>query len=102
MATSWTIVRKPRALDDLFEVWRYLAEHDGENADRWVDRISESIDRLAEFPGAGSRRDLLPPDIRVWPVPPYLILYRLNEDESYVDILRVIDGRRDVGRLLTP
>lgn len=100
MAAKWTIVRKPRAFDDLFEIWRYLAEHDGENADRWLDRIGESINRLAEFPSAGSIRDLLPPDIRVWPIPPYLVLYRLNEVERLVDILRVVDGRRDLGRLI--
>lgn len=97
----WTVVRKPKAADDLFELWNYLAEHDESLADRWIDRIDEGIARLSEYPKAGTGRSLLADDLRVWPVPPYLILYRLNEDAQIVDILRIVDGRRDIGKLLT-
>ncbi|WP_292629359.1 MULTISPECIES: type II toxin-antitoxin system RelE/ParE family toxin [unclassified Novosphingobium] len=97
----WTIIRKPKAIDDLAAIWLYLAEHGDDLADRWIDRIDEGVGRLAEYPKAGAGRAILADDLRVWPVPPYLILYRLDESARIVDILRIVDGRRDVGKLLT-
>ncbi|MBB3860134.1 toxin ParE1/3/4 [Novosphingobium hassiacum] len=100
MRVDWKIVRKPAAIEDLFHVWQYLAAHDSAIADQWIDRIDESVGRLAQFPEAGGGRAHLAQDLRVWPVPPYVILYRLNETDRIVDILRIVDGRRDIGKLL--
>ncbi|MDT0506705.1 type II toxin-antitoxin system RelE/ParE family toxin [Novosphingobium sp. MMS21-SN21R] len=97
----WTIIRKPKAIDDLFQIWLYLADEGEDFADRWIDRIDEGVSRLAEYPKAGSGRTLLADDLRVWPVPPYLVIYRLDEASQIVDVLRVVDGRSDVGKLLT-
>lgn len=96
----WTIARRPKAIDDLSEIWLYLADQDEDVADRWIDRIDEGVARLAEYPKAGTGRGILAENLRVWPVPPYLILYRLDEAAQIVDILRIVDGRRDVGKLL--
>lgn len=96
-----TVARRPKAPDDLFVIWRYLAEYGDDLADQWIDRIDEGIARLAEFPKAGAGRKALAQDVRVWPVPPYLILYRLDDAAQIVEILRIVDGRRDVGKLLT-
>lgn len=101
-SSVWTVSRRPQAVDDLYEVWEYLAGHDEILADRWIDRIDESIARLAEYPMAGSGRPQLPEELRVWPVPPYLILYRLDQAAHNVDVLRIVDGRRDIGKLLAP
>lgn len=98
---AWTVVRKPKAIDDLSEIWLHLAEHGDDLADRWIDRIDECVARLAEYPNAGAGRSFLADDLRVWPVPPYLVLYRLDQSARTVDILRIVDGRRDVGKLLT-
>jgi len=97
----WTVVRKPKAIDDLFEIWRYLAEQGDDLADRWIDRIDEGVARLGDYPKAGRGRSALAEDLRVWPVPPYLILDRLDYTSQTIDILRIVDGRRDVGKLLT-
>lgn len=100
MRADWKVARKPAAIDDLFRIWQYLAAHDDAMADVWIDRIDEGVGRLAQFPEAGGGRTHLARDIRVWPVPPYLILYRLDEASRIVDILRIVDGRRDIGKLL--
>lgn len=97
---GWQIQRKPKAIEDLYEIWLYLAEHGEELADRWVDRIDEGVNRLAEYPKAGASRRNLADDLRIWPVMPYLIVYRLDETAQAVDVLRIVDGRRDIGKLL--
>lgn len=97
---GWRILRKPKAVEDLFEIWCYLAEQGEDLADRWVDRIDEGVNRLAEYPKAGASRRNLADDLRIWPVMPYLIVYRLDETAQVVDVLRIVDGRRDIGKLL--
>lgn len=98
--SGWRILRKPKAVEDLFEIWLYLAEQDDGLADRWIDRIDEGVARLAEYPKAGAKRRHLADDLRIWPVLPYLIIYRLDEMAQVVDVLRIVDGRRDIGKLL--
>jgi toxin ParE1/3/4 len=97
---DWSILRKPKAVEDLLEIWLFLAEHDENLADRWIDRLDEGVARLAEFPRSGARRGNLADDLRVWPILPYLIIYRLDDAAQVVDILRIVDGRRDIGKLL--
>lgn len=98
--SGWRILRKPKAVEDLFEIWLYLAENGEDLTDRWIDRIDEGVARLAEYPKAGSRRRHLADDLRIWPVLPYLIIYRLDETAQVVDVLRIVDGRREIGKLL--
>jgi len=45
----------------------------------------------------GFRRDDLAPELRAWPVGNYLIFYRVQNNT--VDIVRVIHGARDLGKL---
>ncbi len=53
---------------------------------------------LAHYPAAGPAREDIAPSVRYFPVPPYLVLYRIVADE-HVDIVRVVDGRRDLSSL---
>ncbi len=59
-------------------------------------RIRKAFDSLAFMPGIGVQRTFLDPVSRVFPVPPWLIVYeRLPQDDG-IRILRIIDGRRDL------
>ncbi len=79
------IVSRP-ALEDLDEVWSYVARKGGrdEAADRFVARIIGQFSILASFPGIGRR---------AFPVEDYIIYYRVSRGRIVVQ--RIIHGRRD-------
>lgn len=85
-----------QALADVKSIEDYIAEHDGEaRADKFTARIDKVIDMLAFMPGIGSRRDYLDEDVRAFPVPPWVIYYAPLPGGDGVEIVRVVDGRRD-------
>jgi plasmid stabilization system protein ParE len=54
--------------------------------------------RLAFMPGAGRvRRDLTDETVRFWPVFAWLLVYRYRARP--LEIVRIVDGRRDVSAL---
>ena len=90
----------PLAQADLFSTWLYLSERAGlEIALRMERRFYRAFEQLAQQPYAGhSRDDLTPLPLRFWSVPPYLVVYR--PDPLPIRIMRVLDGRRDLQRIL--
>jgi toxin ParE1/3/4 len=88
------------ARDDLIDLWVSIALHDEAAADRQLDRIEDGIRQLAEFPELGPARDELIPGVRAILRAPYLVLYRVDRERHCLDILRVIDARRDLEAVL--
>jgi toxin ParE1/3/4 len=88
----------PRAEEDLQEIWLYIAPENVEAADRMSDRIGSRIERLAEHPQMGTARPDIAPDMRILPVGNYLALYRILD--TSVEVVRVVDGRRNLPELL--
>jgi toxin ParE1/3/4 len=69
------------------------------------DRLEARVLALAEQPRMGPRRSDLRPTMRVLVESPYLILYETHPDSEAepvqrVEIVRVIDSRRDVAKVL--
>jgi toxin ParE1/3/4 len=67
-------------------------------------KIGGQIDRLATHPRLGPRRPDVRPAVRTLVVPPYVILFETYPDADEgpvreVEIVRVVDGRRDLARL---
>ena len=89
--------RTERARRDLIEIWLYIAENDERAADALLDRIDDACVLLTESPEIGPARDDIRAGLRYFPVPPYLILYRVHE--TSILIVRVLHGRRDINRL---
>lgn len=82
------------AYQDLAEIWRYIAEHNIDAADRVRDELELAMRQLAEMPGMGhQRQDVTDPTIRFWRIFTYLIAYRVESDALYV--LRVVHGARN-------
>jgi toxin ParE1/3/4 len=79
---------------DLQDILTYIAADSLRAALRWIERIEQQCQRLAEMPGMGRRRDDLAAGLRSFPVGLYLIFYR--EVENGVQIVRVLHGARDV------
>jgi antitoxin ParD1/3/4/toxin ParE1/3/4 len=88
------------ALQDLDELWLYIAHDNPDAADRIVANILDACGRLGEMPGLGhTREDLTERPVRFWPVGRYLVIYR--PDRTPIDIIAVLHGARDVPRVLT-
>jgi plasmid stabilization system protein ParE len=70
-------VLAPQAARDLVQIWRYIKkESSQETADHVESVIRGKFVYLAEFPGAGHRRDLTSAEVRFFSVYSHLIVYR--------------------------
>ena len=85
---------------DLLEIHAFLSEAAGEPIARdMVIRIHDRLDLIRTRPGLGHRReDLVPADLRIWTVPPYLIVYQ--HDDKHLVVIRIIHSARDIRELL--
>ncbi|MGK9165460.1 type II toxin-antitoxin system RelE/ParE family toxin [Inquilinus limosus] len=88
---------------DLEDIVDFIAEHDSaENARRVLRSLGETIERLATLPSPGN----IPKELQALGITefreahfkPYRIVYQV--DDGVVVVHCVMDGRRDVQRLL--
>jgi len=86
-----------RALADLDEIFSYVARDSINRAGDVLDHILDRIEVLRTMPSAGRVREEFGVDIRSIPTPPFVVFYRVLGNEASVQIVRVIDGRRDLG-----
>lgn len=86
-----------KAEEDLIALWEAIAGESPNAADRALDRIDDVFRLLAEHPEAGRRRDDIRPGFRLFPERPWLVFYRIVD--SGVEVVRVVDGRRDLETL---
>ena len=94
---SKPVVFRPAPERDLDEIWLYIAFDNPAAADAVVDQIQKRTQQLSAFPQTGRLRPEIAEDARSVPVGKYLILYR--EAESFIDIVRVVHGARDLTAL---
>lgn len=89
----------PPALRDLRSIWTWVAEDSGEDrADQLIDGLAAATDRLVDLPKLGTVKQEFGKAMRCYVVRPYLIFYR--SAATGIEIVRVIDGRRDVWTVL--
>jgi toxin ParE1/3/4 len=89
---------RPEAEADLFEIVRRIADDSPAAAWRWYDSILERCRLLGDMPRMGVEHPEVRPELRVFPVGNYLILYR--EVAGGADIVRVVWGARKWQELL--
>lgn len=92
------VLIRPEAECDLDDIWWFIAQDSPQNADGFLDRMQEICLVLADFPLMGTSRDGLKPGLRSQPVGNYLIFYFPIADG--VDIVRVLNGARDIENIL--
>jgi len=93
------IIRRDRALDDLAEHWSYRALELGpDSADALIDRIEKRLQLLAQYPESGTKRDELRPGLRSVVLGKLVLFYHPLRDG--IELVRVLDGRRDLRPLL--
>jgi antitoxin ParD1/3/4/toxin ParE1/3/4 len=85
---------------DLDSIWEYIARDNLDAADRWMDKLFDAFQSLADTPGMGHKReDLTLHPVLFWPVGAYLIIYRAQSIP--VEIVAVTQGSRDIPAFLS-
>lgn len=82
------------AVEDLDELWLYIAEDNPAAADRYVDELTARCKLLGRNPEIGRPRDELADDLRSFACRNYLIFYRVTAD--VVEVARILSGYRDI------
>ena len=97
----WT----PQAREDLIEIYTYIGLDNPTAAERVFNAIRAKVQSLAKNPRLGVRRPDVRSSTRILIEGPYLILYETHPDSDEgrldsVEVVRIIDGRRDLKNLL--
>jgi len=92
---AFQIVWSQSALADLRAIVRYIARDDSGTAERFGRMMISKVESIAEFPRTGRivpefRQD----DLREIIVPPYRIVYGIDDSLNKLTILRVWHGAR--------
>ncbi|MGI6550394.1 MAG: type II toxin-antitoxin system RelE/ParE family toxin [Syntrophomonadales bacterium] len=101
--TKYRIRYTRDAVDDLDSMFDYIADDNRKAAARLLERIESSILKLAENPRLGTvlptnDLSLVEPGYRRIIVKPYIIFYRIGQDEIFIS--RVLHNRQDWMNLL--
>ena len=88
-----------RAEADLRSIWRYIAYDNPAAADRILLRIDERMQTLRHFPEIGPLRNDIRRGMRMLVEGNYLLLYEYDSRKDEVDLIAVIDGRRELSGL---
>ena len=88
---------------DLMDIYVLIGLEQPAAAERYFDRIEQKAQLLQSQPRMGVRRPDVRPGLRMLVEIPYLLLYRTDPDTdegvvNTVEIVRVLDGRRDLGK----
>ncbi len=86
------------AAADLERIGDDIAQYSPLAAERTIARLEEISRLLRDFPRIGAIRDDIEAGMRIFPVGNHLVLFRALEDG--VQIVRVVDGRRDLSSML--
>ena len=87
-------VLHPDAVQDLNEIWEYVASDSPDAADQFVEEIYQTIQSLVPFPFVGhSRPDLSNRPLRFHVVREYIIAYA--PEEKPLVVIAVLHGRRN-------
>jgi len=90
----------PEALSDLDEIWSYYERVAGRNtAEKIVRQIGTIIATLEDHPFAGRKRDELRVGVRSLAATPHVVFYRVTN--GVPEIIRILDGRRDIEEIFS-
>jgi len=92
----------PQAVEDLFEIWEYIAADDIDAANRVEAAIYDACSMLAGTPLAGHlREDLTALPLRFWVLQPYRNYWIVYDPQKKpLQVIRLIHAARNVPHLL--
>jgi toxin ParE1/3/4 len=90
----------PQAEEDLLDIWSFVAqESSAETADKLLREIDHACFALGAWPEYGRVRNEVREGLRSVRVNRYVVFYRVKK--SAIQIVRVLDERRDVDPLFS-
>ena len=100
---SAELIWSPQAREDLLDIYIYIGLDNATAAEKLYIAIEATAEHLAELPLLGTRRPEISATARILIKGSYLILYEMHPDideeqVERVEIVRVVDGRRDLTR----
>ncbi|MGN1194902.1 MAG: type II toxin-antitoxin system RelE/ParE family toxin [Acutalibacteraceae bacterium] len=106
MSENYTVCYSPKALDDLKDVYSYIAFtlQAPDTAKKQVNRIRKSIRSLDALPlrypvvGWEPWQGM---NIRKMPVDNFVVFYRVNHDDNSVTIIRIVYGSRCIENIVS-
>ncbi|TPL42250.1 type II toxin-antitoxin system RelE/ParE family toxin [Mesorhizobium sp. B2-4-6] len=98
------VVWSPTAKADLIDIYTTIGAENLKAADHYYEWIEDRAAQLVDQPRMGVRRPDIRPSARMLVAAPFLLLYETVPDTDsgpvdLVEIVRVVDGRRDLNRL---
>jgi toxin ParE1/3/4 len=92
-------VLSPDALQDLQDIWDFIALDNVNAADKLEDEFFSAFEKLSRQPRMGhTRPDWTERDARFWSIGSYLIVYR--ERIGTLEILAILHGSRDIPEVI--
>jgi toxin ParE1/3/4 len=97
------LIWRSQAREDLLLIYEFVGLDNPAAAERLLASIEDKTTLLIHHPRIGPRRPDIRPATRLLLEGPYLILYETHPDTddgpiAEVEIVRVVDGRRDLTR----
>lgn len=98
------LVWTPRARADVKNIYVDIGKEQPKAAERYFERFRYKAELLIEHPRLGERHPEIFPSARMLVEAPYVMLYETMPDNDdgdvhMVEIVRVVDGRRDLQAL---
>lgn len=93
----------PQAVDDLFEIWSYIAEDNLDAANRVEEAVYSACTFLSDAPLAGRvREDLTALPLRFWLVQPFRNCWIVYDPETKpLQVIRILHHARNIASLLS-
>lgn len=90
-----------KASEDIENIWLCTFEHWSlEQADRYINLIFDEIEYLADHPNSGRDFNYIRKNYRCSRVKSHIIFYRLIDEQSDIEIIRILHQRMDIGNRL--
>lgn len=100
------LVLRTAARGDVLSQVAYLLEESAFGAAaRFSEAVEEAFEQIRKNPGIGAPRPFENPrlkGLRSWPVPGFehIRIYYLQPDRHTIRVVRILHGKRDLGRIL--
>ena len=92
----------PLAESDLVEILDYIAQDKPLAAEQVIAEIRGTCELLSNFPRLGRARQEIRESCRCMPVSRYVVYYNYSLSQDEVQIVRVVDGARDIDEVYFP